>query len=319
MKKHELKELVKEKIKEARGVTDLIKMLDLVSSGGNSKRIKKIIEEEKLDTTHFYKKTEKIRLYPLIDKNCIICNSIFTTKLGHRREQKYCSPTCSNKDRVVSKETLAKLSLITIKQHKFKELEKKYGSNVVGVAFELISKGNRIKEVSEKTLITINDIKILYRIYKSESSDNMYGDIDKKLIKDFYFDCKSIKKTAKHFSCSREYVKKVIDYENLPKPKKVPNSEAVISWRRRRKVELVEYKGGECKCCGYKKSLSVLQFHHIDPNEKDFNIGASTLSVEKLKFGVDKCLLVCANCHLEIHEEMRNNNGVSEKVNNALK
>jgi hypothetical protein len=68
----------------------------------------------------------------------------------------------------------------------------------------------------------------------------------------------------------------------------------------------VEYKGGCCERCGYNKSNSVLQFHHLNPQEKDFNIGNKSYSFERIKKEVDKCIMVCANCHIEIHEEERN-------------
>ena len=80
-------------------------------------------------------------------------------------------------------------------------------------------------------------------------------------------------------------------------------SDYVVDWRKRTKVKLVEYKGGCCCRCGYNKSMNVLQFHHLDPAKKDFTIGGKSWSYERLKEEVDKCILVCANCHIEIHEE----------------
>jgi hypothetical protein len=44
-----------------------------------------------------------------------------------------------------------------------------------------------------------------------------------------------------------------------------------------------------------------LEFHHLDPNEKDFSIGGKSWSLERLKKEVDKCILICANCHRELH------------------
>ena len=65
---------------------------------------------------------------------------------------------------------------------------------------------------------------------------------------------------------------------------------------------MIEYKGGKCVVCNYNKCQQALQFHHRDPNEKEFAVANSgTLDIEKLKVEVDKCLLVCANCHVEIH------------------
>ena len=71
------------------------------------------------------------------------------------------------------------------------------------------------------------------------------------------------------------------------------------------KVKAVEYKGGCCEKCGYNKYVGALEFHHLDPTQKDFAIGSKgyTRSWEKVKKELDKCILVCANCHREIHSE----------------
>lgn len=67
----------------------------------------------------------------------------------------------------------------------------------------------------------------------------------------------------------------------------------------------VDYKGGSCCVCGYNKSNAALQFHHLDPNEKEFQLTKSvTLSFDKAKIELDKCILVCANCHAEIHQDL---------------
>ena len=96
--------------------------------------------------------------------------------------------------------------------------------------------------------------------------------------------------------------------------RKKDQSRNVVSWRQRTKVKLVEYKGGCCQICEYKKSIGALEFHHIDPNEKDFSISGKSYSFERLKKEVDKCILVCSNCHIEIHEEIKKF-GYSEIVN----
>lgn len=64
----------------------------------------------------------------------------------------------------------------------------------------------------------------------------------------------------------------------------------------------VRYKGGECVKCGYNKCIGALEFHHVDRTQKDFNISHKgyTRSWEKVKEELDKCELVCANCHREI-------------------
>ena len=74
--------------------------------------------------------------------------------------------------------------------------------------------------------------------------------------------------------------------------------------KRRKKVKLmaVEYKGGKCQLCGYCKCVEALDFHHKDPKTKKFGIGYKgyTRSWDAVRAELDKCVIVCANCHREI-------------------
>lgn len=80
-------------------------------------------------------------------------------------------------------------------------------------------------------------------------------------------------------------------------------TEATQKRREKIKVMAIAYKGGKCQCCGYDKCTQALEFHHVDPTQKDFGLGAKgyTRSWEKNKEELDKCVMVCANCHREIH------------------
>ena len=66
---------------------------------------------------------------------------------------------------------------------------------------------------------------------------------------------------------------------------------------------VVNYKGSRCKICGYNKCSEALEFHHLSSSGKDFGISdrGYTRSWAKIKEELDKCILVCANCHREIH------------------
>jgi len=75
----------------------------------------------------------------------------------------------------------------------------------------------------------------------------------------------------------------------------------VKNWRKRTKELLVEYKGGCCEVCGYNKCLEALEFHHIDETTKEFAVSGSTKSLESQKREADKCYMLCANCHRELH------------------
>lgn len=77
--------------------------------------------------------------------------------------------------------------------------------------------------------------------------------------------------------------------------------QAVTKRRRKIKLMAIEYKGGRCQICGYNKYPGALDLHHIN-GKKDFGIGDKgyTRSWERTKKELDKCILVCANCHREI-------------------
>lgn len=82
----------------------------------------------------------------------------------------------------------------------------------------------------------------------------------------------------------------------------------VKSWRQRTKLKAVAYKGGKCARCGYNKSIRALSFHHTDPTKKEFTISnhGRCMAWEKRKKELDKTILLCANCHAEVHDELEN-------------
>lgn len=87
---------------------------------------------------------------------------------------------------------------------------------------------------------------------------------------------------------------------------KCKNKHCVSKRRKKLKQMAIEYCGGKCQLCSYSKCLWALEFHHLDSAKKDFSIGSSgiTKSWETTKLELDKCILVCANCHREIHSKL---------------
>lgn len=116
--------------------------------------------------------------------------------------------------------------------------------------------------------------------------------------------------TAKKFGISRSTVIKYCDNKSgetlTDEERKRKNVEYVQRRRHKIKEMAIEYKGGCCQCCGYDKSKRALEFHHIDPTEKDFNIShkGHSRSWKRVKKELDKCILVCSNCHAEIHDDL---------------
>ena len=172
----------------------------------------------------------------------------------------------------------------------------------------------QIIELRRKGL-TYNEIRDITKVKKTTISDivkplNLGGNTIKKLtpelieeIQTKYNEIGNLKKVVKLYHISFERLSKVIKHG---KKKKVSNTEAVESWRKRKKKALVEYKGGKCQCCGYSRCIEALEFHHLDPNIKSFTISGKSKSFNSLKSEVDKCILVCSNCHKEIHAGLIN-------------
>jgi hypothetical protein len=103
--------------------------------------------------------------------------------------------------------------------------------------------------------------------------------------------------------CNREYDYHHADPKGHTKTK--CNSCLVNQRRFDIKRKAVEYKGGNCERCGYNKCLRALSFHHKDPSQKDFSVsGKHCRAWERIRVELDKCMMVCANCHMEIHEKL---------------
>lgn len=67
----------------------------------------------------------------------------------------------------------------------------------------------------------------------------------------------------------------------------------------------VEYKGNSCLVCGYNRCIAALVFHHM--KDKKFSISGSIRSWNKTKEELDKCVLLCSNCHDELHNGLLEN------------
>jgi hypothetical protein len=128
---------------------------------------------------------------------------------------------------------------------------------------------------------------------------------NEKEINEFPF--KNKEKNIRHIVCKfcwKEIRKK--SYNN--------NKEVTLKRNKRNKKKNLEwyvnYKSKlKCVNCG-EDHPACLEFHHIDPNKKDFNISInirSTYSVNKILREIEKCDILCANCHRKLHYEMRDN------------
>lgn len=110
---------------------------------------------------------------------------------------------------------------------------------------------------------------------------------------------------------SRKYCLKCSPYKTRkfcgPKGKleEITNNKTQYSRDKRRELKIlgVKYLGGSCIKCGYNKTYSALTFHHRNPKEKEFQISGQIRSWKKIKIELDKCDLLCSNCHIELENK----------------
>lgn len=107
-------------------------------------------------------------------------------------------------------------------------------------------------------------------------------------------------------TCGREY-----EYSRSAGHRKTVCNSCKANIRRfKLKQKCVAYKGGKCSKCGYDRCITALEFHHIDPTIKEFGIGGKhCFKWSRIKEELDKCILLCANCHREEEFSVASSNG----------
>lgn len=76
---------------------------------------------------------------------------------------------------------------------------------------------------------------------------------------------------------------------------------AVAKRRQKLKELAVEKKGGKCVFCGYNRYVGALDFHHLEGKDFGLSKDGITRAWSKIETELEKCVLVCSNCHREIH------------------
>lgn len=176
---------------------------------------------------------------------------------------------------------------------------------------ELRRKGKKYDDI--KKLLGCSKATISYHCQRNNLGDDFKRLTESEISEmNLFYKSNSTDETAKHFNVSKSTVIRYVDNKHIKltdEELKIKNYKHVKTHRQKVKERAVEYKGGKCEKCEYNKCVRALEFHHIDPTEKDFTIGYyKILSWEKIKKELDKCILVCSNCHREIHDEIDNRN-----------
>lgn len=119
---------------------------------------------------------------------------------------------------------------------------------------------------------------------------------------------KTYNEIEKELGCSKS---KIAYYVNYTSKRKAVERTRKMRFKMRK--ELKDIYGSKCSICGYSKCLAALHFHHLDPKTKKFGINEALklktetkITKEEIIEEIKKCILVCSNCHFEIHSPDEN-------------
>ena len=112
-----------------------------------------------------------------------------------------------------------------------------------------------------------------------------------------------------------------LSIEERKKARKQQNIDGVNRRRIRIKQNMLQFCGEKCCICGYNKCDRSLTFHHVNPNEKVLGIAShmTNASWERIKNELKKCILVCSNCHNEIHAGLYDESFIKQKYSEVQK
>lgn len=161
---------------------------------------------------------------------------------------------------------------------------------------ELINQNKSIREIAKE--FNKGKTTVRYWLNKYQLETNKKG-IDEKPSEKICTKCQILKPIEEYYFKNKEHTCRQAECKTC-------FNKRITTQFKDLKTECVSYKGGACERCGYNKYQGALEFHHLDPKEKDFAISSSTSRklTDVLRKELDKCLLVCANCHREIHYEL---------------
>jgi len=162
---------------------------------------------------------------------------------------------------------------------------------------KMINEGMSLNQISRETGKSLTTVRYWVKKYELRSSHLQFKFLTKKEIGHE----RKCPKCQNILPSTEFYKKRGIDHASTYC--KICTTEQSLNRMQRLKKQMVDYKGGSCMICGYKKYMGALEFHHLDPTQKDFNLAHMKKYTfdDKVKKELDKCVLVCSNCHREIH------------------
>lgn len=175
---------------------------------------------------------------------------------------------------------------------------------------ELRRKGLTFPQIRNELKIPLSTISKVCKSYGLNVNPKHRPINDEEIInwQRMYDDGSTVEQVALFFKRSRNTVRVRINtrkrsFRSLEEQKQYM-SKYIGAHKRRIKQILVKEHGGKCVRCGYDRNIKALQFHHINPKEKEFSLSQTTRSLQSARKEMKKCILLCANCHVEVEHEI---------------
>ena len=158
---------------------------------------------------------------------------------------------------------------------------------------KFVEEGLTIREIGERLLIAQTTVRYWLKKYALKTKRGPHG----KLPKDYAVSRRCLK-------CGETDPNKF--YGNKRQICAKCHNQVQLKTGRENRQFAVDYLGGKCEQCSFDKHPSAMDIHHVDPSSKD--PGFSTMRYwnrDKIKAELDKCILLCKNCHAILHAEER--------------
>jgi len=171
------------------------------------------------------------------------------------------------------------------------------------ILLELIDKGFTVQKIADYQGCSFTNIRYWLRKYGLNTKTYSSREIKHNCI-----NCGSALRGRQTKFCSKK-CKYIGTWGNYAASRK---DEILFRSRQKgleRKIYFINQLGGKCQCCGYDKNLAALTFHHINPENKSFNLDVRKMTNTKmssLEKEIEKCQLLCQNCHAEVHNKKHN-------------
>ena len=164
-------------------------------------------------------------------------------------------------------------------------------------------------EITKEQLIPLIEAKLTERKIAKEIGHSVMS--TRKAMKRYGLKTWRARKLRTCLVCGKELTGKQVHYcSGKCKQKKFHQTKSTSSGSnttlrgKKKKLQFIVEMGGKCSVCGYDKNMSGLSFHHIDRDKKTMTLDTRTFcarSIESLRNELDNCILLCHNCHMELH------------------